>query len=209
MAKDGSGVLEADARDRVGIEGLVAHALALGATAAVVIPADRIRVDPRLAEVCREPRCPYYGLCSRCPPHHDGPEGFKRLLERFDRALFFRIDVPRESLFSSDRRELFQLLHEVAAGVELRAVKTGFPEARGYAGGSCKEIFCDDRPDCRVLVGRGGCRHPCSARPSMSGFGIDVAGLVEAAGWKGLPAEDPSLPEAAPMSSLYGLVLVD
>ncbi len=190
------------------LEALVREALRSGVTAAAVVPAGEIRVDPQLAGMCREPRCEAYGQSMSCPPHVSGPDGFRKRLERFSRAVFFKIDVPSELLFSSERREVFQLLHELAAGIEHQAVAMGFPDARAYAGGSCKQIFCHDKTECRVVAGRGPCRNPQSARPSMSGFGIDVAGLVRAAGWQERLATREDTPPSARMTPVYGLVLV-
>ena len=191
------------------LEALIRDALLAGVTAARVVPAGGITVDPKLADMCREPRCECYGLSKSCPPHVSGPTGFRRQLEKFCRAIFFRIDVPSEVLFSSERREIFQLLHELAAGIEAQAVAMGFTRARAYAGGSCKQIFCHDKPACRVLAGKGPCRHPQSARPSMSGFGVDVARLIQTAGWKERLATGGTAPDAARMTPVYGLVLID
>ncbi len=190
------------------LEALIRDALRAGVTAAVVVPVSNITVDQKLADMCRRPRCEGYGLSRSCPPHVSGPAGFRRRLEEFSRAVFFKIDVPSELLFSSERREIFRLLHELAAGIERQAIARGFPEARAYAGGSCKQIFCHDKPECRVMAGKGPCRNPQSARPSMSGFGIDVAGLVRTAGWQERLAAAEGVPGDTRMSPVYGLVLV-
>ncbi len=158
--------------------------------------------------MCRNPRCEFYGLSTSCPPHVAGPAGFQKVLKNFSRAIFFKIDVPSELLFSSDRREVFQLLHELASGIERKAVKMGFPRARAYAGGSCKQIFCCDYPDCRVLSENGTCRNPEYARPSMSGFGINVANLIKTAGWKEDLITQAAKPVSSRMASVYGLVLI-
>jgi predicted metal-binding protein len=181
---------------------LIEEARKAGATDLASISARSIVVEDDLADRCRQPRCENYGLSKSCPPHVAGPSGLRERLKGFSRALFFRIDVPSESLFSSERRGLFQLLHEIAAGIENSAVEMGFPDAQAYAGGSCKKIFCDDRAECLALKG-GECRHPRFARPSMSGFGIHVARLYEQAGWKWRLA---STDETA---SICGLVLID
>ncbi len=190
------------------LDALIRQALEAGATGAVIIPADAIRVDPKLADMCREPRCTGYGLSKSCPPHVSGPAGFQHRQARYRRALFFKIDVPADILYSSDRREIFQLLHELAGGIERQAVDMGFVAARAYAGGSCKDIFCRDHADCRVVSGAGECRHPQAARPSMSGFGIDVGALIKTAGWNDrLTTRDTALPETK-MAAVYGLVLI-
>lgn len=190
------------------LERLVQTALDLGATDARIMPADRIVVDEKLAEKCRNPKCMNYGLSKSCPPNVAGPKAFKKQLETFIRAVVFKIEVPSEILYSTQNLELFQLLHETAAGVEQAAAEMGFTRATGYAGNSCKMIFCDDHLECRALHGDGQCRNPGRARPSMSGFGVHVGKLYEAAGW---PAKHPTLetPNGQfKMASICGLVLI-
>ncbi len=113
-----------------------------------------------------------------------GPAAFRKQLEDYEQSLFFKIDVPAQVLYSSDSRELFQLLHEIAAGIEQSAIGLGMVHAKAYAGDSCKRVFCHDQPDCQALTDPEKCRHPQSARPSMSGFGINVAKLLRSAGWE-------------------------
>ncbi|MFP3980760.1 MAG: DUF2284 domain-containing protein [Desulfobacterales bacterium] len=188
--------------------GLIREALELGATDAAVISADQIVVDKSLADKCRNPKCMNYGLSNSCPPHVAGPSAFKDLLETFSRAIVFKIEVPSEVLYSGQNLELFQLLHETAAGIEQAAVRMGFSGARAYAGNSCKKVFCGEHLECRVLEGDGQCRNPDRARPSMSGFGVNVAKLYEVAGWqrKGVTHETDS--ESIRMDSICGLVLI-
>lgn len=189
---------------------LVHIAQTSGASDVAIISTQDIVVENHLADICREPGCPNYGSAKSCPPHVAGPDGFRKALENFERALFFKIDVPSEILLSSENREVFQLLHQVAAGIETAAVKMGYGHAQAYAGGSCKKIFCHDHPECRALSeqGDGQCRHPDHARPSMSGFGIDVTKLFEAAGWTMTRARiDPDEIEDK-MSHVCGLVLI-
>lgn len=187
---------------------LINYALAAGAAGAVVVSAGDIVINPGLADMCRHPGCPDYGLSANCPPHIGGPSIMKRRLEFVHQAVVFRMDVSAEDLFSDKLRRVFQGLHEIAAGVEQAAVKTGWPRARGYAGGSCRKIFCYEAADCPALSGNGACRYPLRARPSLSGFGIDVAALFETAGWR-LRLADPRAAAAADKTvDLCGLVLL-
>ncbi len=187
---------------------LIRHAFELGVTQAVSIPTSKISVERYLADMCWEPRCECYGLSKSCPPYVAGPVAFQKQLEKFSQAIFLKIDIPSELLFSSERREIFQLLHELCSGIEQQAIKMGFSNARAYAGGSCKQIFCYDYSECRALSENGKCRNPQSARPSMSGFGINVARLIKTAGWN----EDLITRDAKPVSpktaGIYGLVLI-
>jgi predicted metal-binding protein len=191
------------------LQELLKGACLAGATKAVIVAAKDIVVEDELAERCRLPRCENYGLSKSCPPHVGGPAALRKQLESYQQALFFRVDVPSEVLFSSDNRELFQLLHELAAGVEQSAIKQGMVRARAFAGDSCKRIFCHEQAVCQALSALGKCRHPQSARPSMSGFGINVAELLRRVGWWGTLAgnRDPE-GEMAAITSIYGLVLL-
>jgi len=189
------------------VEELVRLAGELGATQAGVVPADRIVIEDRLAGFCREPRCPSYGLSANCPPHTSGPAGFRELVKGFRRALVFKIEVPAEILFSSQRRELFGLLQETAANLETAAREMGYQKSKGFAGGNCKGLFCNDKPDCRVLAG-GECRNPDRARPSMSGFGINVTELMEAAGWTMNRVDQGGGSKEGSSGTLCGLVLI-
>jgi predicted metal-binding protein len=84
----------------------------------------------------------------------------------------------------------------------------GYSDSRAFAGGCCKDIFCRDHEGCRVLSGDGQCRNPQYARPSMSGFGINVSKLMHVAGW---PA-DINIHEAdsdtASMTWVAGLIMI-
>lgn len=165
------------------LQTLIQYACKSGAGDAVILSTADIVIDDGLAEKCREPRCENYGLSKSCPPHVPGPAAFRNQLAHFQQAIFFKIDVPSEVLYSSERREVFQLLHEIASGIEELAADMGFADARAYVGGSCKTIFCHEHSQCRVISENGKCRHPRHARPSMSGFGINVAALFKTAGW--------------------------
>jgi predicted metal-binding protein len=154
----------------------------LGVSGARIVDATRIVVEDALARMCERPRCPSYGLSASCPPHVGGPEVFRALIEGYRHALVLKTDVPTEILLSEQRREVYRLNHEIAAAVEIKAVELGFPRARAFAGGACKDLFCNDEPDCAVLTG-GACRNPDKARQSMSGYGVNVSELVQSAGW--------------------------
>lgn len=186
---------------------LIDFAVTQGATCAVILPAASIVTEEKLAKYCRKPGCENYGRSKSCPPHVEGPKVFDQWLKHYNWALFFKIEVPSDILFSHDRRELFELLHRAAAAVEIEAAALGFARARAFAGGSCKATFCHDRLSCRVVDEGGTCRFPDGARPSMSGYGINVGKLVTAAGWD----EEPLMAgeQAGKTAGLYGLVLID
>lgn len=190
--------------DRLDI--LITVAQQAGASDAGFIVPDKLVVDEKLAAYCHEPRCPNYGLSPSCPPHVSGPAAMREWLAAAEYALAVKIDIPLAVLQSVERLEVMRLLHEIVAEVECKAVELGFQQSRSFAGGSCKSLFCSDYKDCRFLAEKD-CRNPQSARPSMSGFGINVAEMMKTAGWDaGLLSDSGEEDEA--MSWVAGLVLV-
>lgn len=193
-------------------------ALGLGASKASILPSSLIRIRQDLADLCGS--CPNRGLARSCPPSVQGPAQFTRWISDYDLALFFCIDVETTLLLSSQRLDLFRILHEITADLEAEAGRCGFSRAMGFAGGSCKAIFCNDHPECSALKAPDRCRFPGRAKPSMSGFGIDVAALIKTAGWEkssfleGVNTTEgsaPPPPEPAgekDLSGIYGLILL-
>jgi predicted metal-binding protein len=194
--------------DPADLKELTELAWRLGASNAKVISTGEISIEDDLANLCREPQCENYGLSASCPPHVSGPSGFRKLLETFKQALIFKIDVPSEILLSSDRREVFRALHEIASSIEHSAVEMGYRHSKAYAGGSCKRLFCQDHTYCRVLEEEGECRNPRQARPSMSGFGINVSKLMRVAGWTMSRLTQDTKQDEVPMGKVCGLVLI-
>lgn len=154
-----------------------------GAGKAARLSPAAIHIETRLAAYCRTPKCPNYGLSMSCPPNVSGPAGFRKLAARSSHAIVIRIDIDGASLHGEQRPEVMRLLHEITAAVEQEAKRSGFAHSRAFAGGSCKMSFCAQHEQCQVLAGEGPCRHPDSARPSMSGYGINVGDLMKEAGW--------------------------
>jgi predicted metal-binding protein len=187
---------------------LLELAMRLGASEAVLFSSEELVIKEELAARCLEPRCDNYGLSPGCPPHTDGPQGFRRLLTEYEHVLFFHIEVPAHVLYSSDNRELFQLLHEVAAGIEEEAHHLGWNRARTFAGDSCKRLFCEEQKECPALSPGGACRFPRLARPSMSGYGIDVGHLMRRAGWQQAMGKLAENEQIGGTASVCGLVLL-
>jgi predicted metal-binding protein len=187
---------------------LIQFAHKSGASEATIVSTKDIIVDNNLADKCREPRCENYGMSKSCPPHVSGPSGFRKQLEKFSQGIFFNIHVPSEILYSNEGFEFFHLLHEIASGIEHSAIKMGFANAQAYAGGPCKKIFCNDHAECLAISEKGICRNPQYARPSMSGFGINVAKLVETAGWNADGIKHEADSTTSKMANIYGLILI-
>ena len=185
------------------LQRLLIHAEQAGATRAAILPVECVQVEEGLAVLCRHPRCPFWGLSLSCPPHVAGPEGFRQLLRACREVLVVRLEVQTCSLQGEERPQVFRLLHELVASVEMQARKLGFTDAAGFAGGSCKASFCADKTKCKALAGRGKCRYPDQARPSLSGHGVNVGTLMQAVGW-----DSTLFSHQDEMSWLAGLVLL-
>ena len=173
-----------DSIDQARLDELVQLAISLGCDGAVIVPAEEIVVDPELAALCFEPRCQNYGSSPTCPPYVEGPEWISNYLREMSHALFLKIETEDEILYSDQRREVGKLLHFLVIQVEKAARDMGLERSRGFAGGSCKNLFCFDHYECERLKGSGECRNPDSARPSTSGYGISVRHLIDKVGWE-------------------------
>jgi predicted metal-binding protein len=190
------------------IDDFIHLARRLGASDAAAISAKAISVEDDLANLCREPRCENYGLSMSCPPHVPGPSIFQEWLKIVEHAVVIKIDVPMEILLSNERRDIMRLLHEIAAEIEQSAVGHGCSNSKAFAGGSCKKIFCQDHSGCRVLTEGGECRNPQHARPSMSGFGINVSKMAKIAGWRQNWGTRGTSTGRSSMGAVFGLILI-
>ena len=191
------------------LEQLTRHAIGLGASRSAIIPSQKIQVKDHLAALCNgEYTCPKYGLAASCPPHVGGPGAFREWQEKSRYSNVVKIQLPMSVMFSDERKGVMQLLHQIVGGVEKKAVEKGFKGSKAFAGGSCKDLFCDDHEKCCVVTGKKPCRHIDVARPSMSGFGIDVTQLMKSCGWSGEKADSSDLSDKDAESWVAGLVLL-
>ncbi len=184
---------------------IVRFAFSEGASDARAIAASDILVEEKFAKLCAA--CPSYGFSHSCPPQVSGPSGFRELQKQLPWAVAVRLVVPLSALFSAERQDLGRFLHELTSGIEAYAVGMGYTDSRAFAGGSCKGIFCREHSECRRLSG-GLCRHPEHARPSMSGFGIDVLDLMKKCGWPSEFGGMKTTGDGESMSWLAGLVMI-
>ncbi|MFZ5819098.1 MAG: DUF2284 domain-containing protein [Chloroflexota bacterium] len=189
-------------------EELAHWAVSKGASDASLIASSAIVVREDLARFCFQPRCENYGLAPGCPPHVSGPAGFRALQRNHPYALAVKIEAPVAALLSDERREVMRGLHEVVAAVERKAVRMGYTGSQAFAGGSCKTIFCHEHEHCNQLFGDGKCLYPQAARPSMSGFGIDVSALMKTCGWPADFITKRAGGNADELSWIAGLVLI-
>lgn len=190
-------------------EDLLNLAQARGVSDALFISPDTIPVDDKFASYCKEPGCTGFGISMSCPPHAKGPDWFREQIKTYSYALVFKFDVPTTSLLGNERLDLLGLIHETAAQLELSAKEKGFTRSKGFAGGSCKEVFCSTHSNCRVLFEQGTCRNPDKARQSMSAVGINFLELSKSVGWKMEIITNDTDPETTPMGIVAGLVLID
>ena len=189
---------------------LLKQAVLLGATEAAVVCSEKILVAEKFARFCVEPGCSHRGMSASCPPAVGGPVMFRSWIKECREAVVVRLDIPAVILYSSQRLEVMAFLHEIVAGVEATARILGYSRSRAFAGGSCKELFCSSFANCRYLHEDGVCRNPDTARPSMSGFGVDVGHLMRLANWpeKQLGKPFKGKKGKQTMQWLAGLVLV-
>lgn len=171
---------------------LIEIALKAGATAAKIIPAQRVVLDGRVRLKCEVPRCTGYGQFLTCPPHVMSVDSFFRILSGYKWGLL--VQVEAKNIDSTDKskgrinktilkqnKELhhpFKLkLLEVVETVESAAFKKGLRFAAGLVGGSC--VLCGRCVDDKSSQA---CRHPFRARPPMEAVGIDVIKTAQHAG---------------------------
>ena len=191
------------------LELLIREAKRLGASDCAIISSKEILVKDDLAALCNGVHpCPNYGLAASCPPKVEGPVEFRKWQTQSDSSITVKIELPTSIMFSDSRKGVMQLLHEIVAAVEQKAIEIGFGKSKAFAGGSCKELFCNDQEKCCVVTENTPCRHIESARPSMSGFGIDVTRLMISSGWSALKAKDTNLSDKDAVSWVAGLILL-
>ncbi|MBN2516547.1 MAG: DUF2284 domain-containing protein [Deltaproteobacteria bacterium] len=153
-----------------------------GVSHVVVIPAEDIVIDERVRLKCQVPLCESYNKNLTCPPNVPSVDEFRRVLDRFTRAIL----VQMSDTLTENRQDAFVLanrLHELINLGETEAFKVGFRFAMGFIGSCCR--LCDE---CAGVIPGEPCRFPFKARPSMSAMGIDVIATATKAG---LPVEFP------------------
>jgi len=191
------------------LEQLTQEAKRLGATSAAIISSKEIQVKDDLAALCNgEYPCPKYGLAASCPPWVGGPAEFRKRQAQSKYAITVKIELPTSVMFSDERNGVMQLLHQIVSAIEQKAIEMGCKNSKGFAGGSCKKLFCDDQETCCVVSENKSCRHIDVARPSMSGFGINVTQLMLTSGWPAQKAENKKSSDKEDTSWVAGLILL-
>jgi predicted metal-binding protein len=191
------------------LEELTQEAKRLGATSSAIILCKEIQVYDNLAALCNgEYTCPNYGLAASCPPYVEGPAEFRKWQAQSKYSITVKIELPTSIMFSDERKGVMQLLHQIVAAVEQKAIEIGYGKSKAFAGGSCKELFCEDQKECCVVAENRPCRHIGCARQSMSGFGIDVTQLMLSSGWSVPKAEKSNLSDKDATSWVAGLIML-
>ena len=185
-------------------ESIIEYAIGFGVSDAKIINTADIEVDTKLAAICRDDKCPNYGLAPSCPPHVMSPEKFKKRLARYQSALVFKFDIPTNVLFGHERYEVLHLLHETTSSLKDFSIAVGYSDAMAIAGGSCKKAFCKNHKSCPVINEAGKCRHPHKACPSMSGLGINFNKITKLMGWESGKTQK----NEEPTSNMAGIVLL-
>lgn len=121
---------------------LVELAYKLGANNTAILSSIRIKVRDQLALKCSQPRCANYGKSFSCQPYVSGPAGFRELVKQLPDALPVQLVVPATMLLSWERFELGRIHHELVARLEQVASELSLQDSRAFAGGCCKELFC-------------------------------------------------------------------
>lgn len=185
-------------------DSVIEYSLKLGVNDAKIIGSAEIEIDKKLSEICKNEKCPGYGLAPSCPPFVMSPEKFKKSLASYQSALIFKFDIPTNVLFSNERHEVLHLLHETASALKDFSIKIGCSNSMAIAAGSCKQIFCKKHKICPVINDSGKCRHPRQACPSMSGLGINFNKISKLLGW----ANSKMNKNEEPTSNMAGIVLL-
>ncbi|WP_424357387.1 DUF2284 domain-containing protein [Methanocella sp. MCL-LM] len=126
--------------------------------------------------------CPNYGKRFICPPYSPEPSRTRAIIGEYTTAFLLRYDVP-----GYNREADMQITQDgvtAAWDAFLRLERYAFLNGRHKA-----FVFglnhCPGCDVCGAESGRTSCKYPQIARPSLEACGINVRGLVEAAGWSG------------------------
>jgi predicted metal-binding protein len=186
-------------------------AIAYNAIDAKIIKADTIPVDERVVLKCRIPICFGYDTSANCPPHTITPSELKNIIDKFNEAIVFKLEVNSKVIVRDrdtilERVDAYKKVFEIVSAIESAAFYDGYYLAVGFAAGSCKSTYCY-KMDCTVLKNER-CRRELKVRPSMEAVGIDAYQLASSVGWEVYPIGSDCDFRDVPKSSLLGLILI-
>jgi len=189
------------------------RALELGAADARIITTDMILIDERVRGKCHFPRCGSFGTSAHCPPHAMDLDQVRKIVKKFQYALFTMFKVPSEEMIGREAISKGLIARgqmknfEIIAKIEAEAFYDGYYLAMGFAGGPCKRAFCPDK-ECSALVPGKSCHHQGKARSAMEAVGMDAYLMAAKAGWEIYPVGASSIPSEVPHGTRLGLVLI-
>jgi len=189
------------------------RALELGATDAKIITTDMVVIDERVRAKCIIPLCAGYGSSVNCPPYALDLDLIRKVVNEFRYAIFSKLEVSTAKIAGPEARKkrwpvpYGRKNFEIVGRIEAEAFGDGYYLATGFAGGSCKRIFCPEI-ECSALKPGQACRFPLKARTSMEGAGMDVYAMATKAGWDIYPLGKAAPPPGVPFGAMLGLVLI-
>lgn len=202
------------------------RALALGATDAKMIPAEKVYVDLRVRMKCIVPKCFGYNTCAHCPPQSPDTATIRELVSAYRYALLVKIEIPAAlttgpgmtlemdengnkvpSMILKELQLAYRKVSDIVTDIESDAFYDGHYHAVAFAAGSCSAYYCNFQ-GCQLLHGQG-CRFPYRSRPSMESSSMDVYRIVTEAGWDIYPIGSGCDPAKVPYGTLVGVVLID
>jgi predicted metal-binding protein len=189
------------------------RAIELGATDAKIISTDMIIIDDRVRAKCIYPKCRGYGTNANCPPYAMELDQARKTVNGFKYAIFMKTEIPSELIAGSEARDKTLFVpaarnnQEIVSKIEAEAFFDGYHLALGFAGGSCKRVFCPDT-ECAALLPGQPCRHPLRARSAMEAVGMDAFTMAAKVGWDIYPIGASTSPAEVPHGTRLGLVLI-
>ncbi len=137
------------------------RAVELGASEAEVISTKKVTTAQLVRAKCQF-GCGGYGSSLMCPPHSWAPEGTRKLLDGYTRAILVHCGPGAG-------------VKELVVTLEREAFLANYYKAFSYGSGPCHL--------CEECAFEEGCRHPQEARPCMEASGIDVFKTARDAGF--------------------------
>ncbi len=170
-----------------------ALALEAGATHAKQISPGSVVTAPWVRLKCQF-GCPGYGRGHCCPPRTPTPDQTRAILDCYQRAILFHIEVP----VKEGKDKSYQKYLDALVELEGEMFKDQYYRAFLFLAGPCRQC-----KTCGAVEGKP-CASPWKARPSMEGCGIDV---YQTARNNGFPIQ--TLRDRTETNNKYCLMMVD
>lgn len=159
-------------------------AMEYGAKGAVVIPAEKIVLDPQFRDICRRNSCGRYGRCYMCPPDLGEMEDLMAKVRAYPQALVYQSVWPLEDPFD------FEGMMEGGAGHQKLSAKL-----HKNAKALLQKEFLHLSSGCRLCercakLDDLPCRHPEEALGAVEGHCIDVSSTIKGTGLKYINGEN-------------------